>query len=193
MISVFKRKSTNLFEPLGKANQIKVLRIVFPDFELCKHGEDFLKFERLEELFVQSDIMQPDLLPEEVGRLKTLSKLHILNFRYKEFPRWIFNLKNVRSLMLRGNDIEKIPNEISQLTKLEKLRIENCALTELPFSFIRLDKLKYLSLSDNSKLTTLSADNLPRSLKVINLTASGVNVKTLKAIETRLPKLKVSL
>ena len=192
MITVAKRKSTNLFEPHSKASRIKILRIDFPNFELSKHGEDFLKFERLEELFIQSDVMQSDLLPEEIGRLKTISKLYILNFHYKEFPKWIFNLSNLKSLMLRGNDIKKIPDEIIQLTKLEKLRIENCALTELPLSLSSLGNLKQLSLSDNSRLTTLNAASLPESLKAINLIASGINGETIKRIESRLPRLRIN-
>jgi Leucine-rich repeat (LRR) protein len=179
-------------KPQSKAGEIKVLSIVLPDFDLCEYGEDFLKFKKLKELILQSDVLQPNLLPDDFGKLQTIESLYILNFNYKEFPEWIFNLKNIRHLMLRGNDIEKIPDDITKLKKLEKLRIENCALKELPISFSELRNLKQLLLSDNSNLTTLNADTLPNKLKVLNLAASGISNETIKRIENRFPKLRIN-
>lgn len=192
MIRAFKRKSTNLFEQTDNAGKVKILSIIDHGFDINKHGEDFLRFKKLEELFVQYNGMNTYLLPEEIGRLKTLTKLYILNYSYKEFPEWIFNLKSLKSLMVRGNDIIKIPDQIGQLVHLEKLRIENCELIDLPDSVSNLVNLRKLSLSDNFKLTKLNINSIPKRLKVLNLAASGITNESLNEIKIKFPRLQVN-
>ena len=64
-------------------------------------------------------------LPKEIAQIITLSKLYILNYPFDVFPRWIFNLKDLKKLMLKGNEIKVIPSEICELGRLKTLRIEN--------------------------------------------------------------------
>jgi len=192
MIRAFKKKSTNLFEQPEDARKVKILSIIGHEFDINKHGVDFMRFENLEELFLQNNGMYTSLLPEEIGRLKTLTKLYVLNYSYREFPEWVLNLKNLKSLMIRGNDIIKIPDQIGQLVQLEKLRIENCELVDLPDSVSNLVNLRKLSLSDNFKLTKLNISSLPKRLKVLNLSATGISNESLNEIRTKFPRLQLN-
>ncbi|WP_298791025.1 hypothetical protein [uncultured Allomuricauda sp.] len=187
-----KRKSNDLFELPEKAKKIHSLEVILPDYNISDYGTEFLKFENLKELYVQSHAHMENLLPQEIGDLVLLEKLYILNFNYKEFPNWIFKLKNIKQLMLRGNNVDYIPKQIKELSALEKLRIENCKLADLPDSIANLNNLRELSLSANSKLIKLNIDNLPNNLKILNLAVTGIIGQHLKEIELKCPHLKIN-
>lgn len=192
MISILTRKSTNLFEDTPHAKKVEKLDIVFPNYDISRYWEDFLQFTNLKELNLQSDIDNTDLPPKEIGQLRKLRTLYILNYNFKEFPEWIFELGDLSNLMIRGNDIQTIPDQISRLVKLTKLRIENCGLKETPFAFSRLNNLKQLSLSDNKSLTYVDVDYLPKRLRSLNLAFTRISEDNLKTIRLRFPKLKIN-
>ena len=62
----------------------------------------------------------------------------------------------------------------------------------LPVSISKLDNLRHQSLSDNSKLTRLNPDSLPKKLKILNLAASGVSYENLIEIKSKFPRIKVN-
>ena len=188
----YQRKSENLFEDPAVAKAIKTLRITLPDYELHDCGKEFLKFERLKELYVHSDVEFKSLLPTELGALKSLEKLTILNFDYREFPNWILGLKNLKSLTFRSNGVDTIPEEIGQLKLLSCLRIENCCVKDLPLALRELHELKQLSLSDNKYLERINLDCLPKNLRVLNLVMTQVSEDHLLTIKKRFPSLTLN-
>ena len=161
MLGLVRRKSENLFENETSAQYIKKLYITFPIYNISKLGSHFLKFTSIQELYLQSNISYKYLPPKEIGRLKTLQQLHILNFNYQQFPEWILGLENLSELMIRGNNIQYLPEEIAKLTNLKKLRIENCELTKVPLSITKLNKLKHLSFADDKQLSHIDIECIP--------------------------------
>lgn len=187
--AMFTRKSENLFEPPEIAWRISELRITFPDYQINKCGKEFLNFQQLRELYVQANIGYESLLPPEIGSLKSLETLTILNFEYSEFPKWILQLTNLSQLTFRGNSVSKIPEEIQKLSSLRLLRIENCGIEDLPKSTSELYKLRRLSLSDNQYLKSININSLPKNLEILNLAMTQVNNERLSEIKKQLPTL----
>ncbi|WP_159092363.1 leucine-rich repeat domain-containing protein [Aquimarina sp. Aq107] len=168
-----------------------MLSIRYPDYDLEKYGSSFLNFEKLTSLFLQSDVNSMNLIPEDVGELKTLRQLEILNFNYQEFPKWILKLPNLEELIFRGHDIENLPNSISQLTKLKSFRLENCAIKKLPESMFKMNKLAHLSLADNFKIESIDSNHLPINLQELVVTPSNLSSKQKEMIRENRPDLQI--
>ena len=97
-------------------------------------------------------------LPSELSSLKTLSKqaeivpgmldmgtdleaklgLYLANNLFVQFPTVILDLRNLRILSLRQNNLTSIPPTIRELVNLETLNIGGNQLRELPFEVIEL-------------------------------------------------------
>lgn len=188
---MLKFKSEDLFEKAKIAKNVTKLSILFPVYDLEKYGPSFLKFEKLKHLILQSDVNSMNLIASDVGELKTLKQLEILNFSYREFPEWILNLSNLEQLTFRGHDIERIPDSISQLTKLKSFRLENCGIKKLPKSMFKMDKLTHLSLADNFNIESIDGYYLPKNLKELVVTPSNLSYKQKEMIHKNRPKLNV--
>lgn len=192
MIGKFLYNSNDFFEALERADKIKSLQLFFPEYDFRNYVNELLKFQKLEVLSIQFDINYPYKLPNEFGHLKTLKKLHILNYPFKKFPDWVFDLKKLENLMIRGNDIEEIPSSISMLTNLKHLRIENSKLQKAPIELSALTNLLSLSLVDNFDLKTFSKKSINEKLKMLALSPSGISSDILKQLETDLPTIKMN-
>ncbi len=191
MLNLLKYKSDDLYEKVNTAKDITELSIRFAEYNLEKHGQNFLNFEKLKSLFLQSHVNNKNLIPNDVGELKTLKKLEILNFNYNQFPEWILNLSNLEHLIFRGNDIENLPESIHKLTKLKYFRLENCSIKKLPESMFKMDKLIHLSLADNFKIESIDSNYLPRNLRELIVKPSNLSFKQKEMISNSRPKLKV--
>ena len=191
MLNLLKYKSDDLFEKVNTAKGITKLSIRFPEYNIEKYGSSFLNFEKLKSLFLQCDVNDLNLIPNDVGELKTLKELEILNFNYKEFPKWILKLSNLEYLMFRGNDIEHLPDSIYQLTKLKYFRLENCGIKKLPETMLNMDKLIHLSLADNFNIESIDSNYLPKNLKELVVTPSNLSSKKKEMIANSKPKLKI--
>ena len=187
-----KRKSENLFETKNTAKNISQLSIRFPDHNLENYGTFFLNFKNLKTLFLQSDINNIGLIPNDVGELKSLTHLEILNFNYKELPQWILKLPKLEKLLFRGHNIEVLPDSISQLKNLKSLRLENCVIKELPKSMSTMNRLVHLSLADNFNLKTINTNALPLNLKELIITPSNLPQHEKETIRLNRPGLKIT-
>jgi len=109
-------------------------------------------------------------LPQEIGNLGSLTKLHItcsnitslppsigqlqnlqvLDLRstywLRTLPKEIGNLGNLLELNLTCSGITNLPNEIGKLGRLIKLALRASRLTRLPTTIQTLDALQYISL-----------------------------------------------
>lgn len=157
-------KSTLDFGKVKRLNLISETEIN----HLNSFADQLYKFKKLKELFIHTEINYSKDLPKEIGDLKTLRKLRILNYPFKEFPLWVLKLKNLEELLIRGNELEKFPEEIRKLSKLKTLRIENCELKEVPNGIFNLKNLEYLSFQ-GTKLENVDVRKLPENLKTLNL------------------------
>ena len=191
----FINKVLGTYSDIDKAvinpDKIKRLRLDYVNYDLNEYKKEIQKFKNLKELSITFPINYNYSLPNEIGQLKSLKKFHILNYNFIEFPNWLFDLNKLDNLMLRGNNIETIPSLISELLHLKHLRIENTGLNAIPDNLKDLKKLKTLSLVDNFKLKTIDHQALPKSLKWISLTHTGIPKKTIDEITVENPSLKL--
>ncbi|RQH19809.1 leucine-rich repeat domain-containing protein, partial [Okeania hirsuta] len=67
-----------------------------------------------------------------IGSLDSLQFLSLTKCRLTELPDEIFNLPNLRTIILNYNDFVEIPANISYAKKLEYIAIHNNKLTAIP-------------------------------------------------------------
>jgi Leucine-rich repeat (LRR) protein len=120
--------------------------------DVAKQGDRFSKFSNLHSLDIRWS--RSIELPSDIGLLKDLRYLCLLNVPLVYFPSWIFELVELRHLTVRGTEINHIPAEIAQLVNLRYLELGNSNLVSLPVELSRLRKLRDLYASDNL-LTTI--------------------------------------
>ena len=97
-------------------------------------------------------------IPEEVFELTNLRILMLNNNRISELPESLGNLTNLTRLDLRKNQISSLPESIGNLINLTDLILEFNQLSSVPESIGNLTNLTDLDLSDNKILS------LPESL-----------------------------
>jgi len=180
------------FNDLGRALQkpesVKKLYIRFPE-NLNDHAAEFLKFTNLRSLDIQTEVSHAPYLPKEIGALKTLTRLSILNVSFEAFPEWILNLTNLEYLRVRGCEITEIPSGIKNLQKLKALRTENCEIYDLPVQLKEMPNLKYLSLTD-TKIRVLNIGNLPPNLETLGIIMTLMDTHEKFRIKQHKPTLK---
>jgi len=79
-------------------------------------------------------------------------QLRLINLNYnlfKEIPKELYLLHNLRALYMNGNRIELVPAEIGSLIRLEILSLANNAITFVHHTLENLNKLNELALNDN--------------------------------------------
>lgn len=100
--------------------------------------------------------------PDDVERLK------LRRNRFKQFPKEIFQFKNLVELDLTGNRITEIPDSIYRLENLTYLNLERNQITALPNGIGKMQKLRYLNIGKN---------------RIDSLNAALSNVNTLEFIQ----------
>lgn len=187
------KEYTDLDEAIKEPVKVKKLRLWAFEVDVNNYAKDFLKFKSIEKLYIQTDIDHINFLPKEIGELKTLKKLEILNVPFNEFPLWIENLENLEYLMVRGCELTILPSFIAKLKKLKVLRIENCELSSIPKELALLENLQELSLAI-TPIRELPLTHLPKKLKYLRLfqTHIGNDIDNMKFLIASLPTTKVT-
>ncbi|QEE16796.1 leucine-rich repeat domain-containing protein [Promethearchaeum syntrophicum] len=88
-------------------------------------------------------------LPESIGNLDFLKKLHLTFNKLTILPESICNLKSLEILILSYNQLAYLPDKIGKLKKLKKLYLMYNKLTTLPNSIEKLTNLEELYLHEN--------------------------------------------
>ncbi len=120
-------------------------------------------------------------------------KLSLRKKKYKEFPREIYQFKNLQWLDLSKNAIKELPDSVAEFKFLQFFSISKNGLERLPLNIGKLKNLKYINVNQNN-LTRLpytfgdlenlefadlwsnSFDEFPESLK---------NLKKLRSMDLR--------
>jgi len=76
-------------------------------------------------------------------------KLELRKSKLKEFPKEIFQFKNLQYLDLSKNNIKEIPEDIAKLTNLQHLSLSKNSLESIPMEIGELVNLYYLNLNQN--------------------------------------------
>jgi Leucine-rich repeat (LRR) protein len=170
---IFTKKYSDLKQAILKTISVKRLDLVYPDEDLSTI--DFSQFKNLRELSIQLNVDQEHGISNSIGRLEKLEKLSFLNVNFKRFPEWLFDMKRLKYVMVRGCDMTEIPKGFSSLLFLKKLRLENMHIKSIPRDFSKMKNLEQLSLSANFKLKTIETKELPPKLKELNLAATAIS------------------
>uniref|UniRef100_A0A8C6QVR8 Leucine rich repeat containing 69 n=1 Tax=Nannospalax galili TaxID=1026970 RepID=A0A8C6QVR8_NANGA len=88
-------------------------------------------------------------LPQEIGRLKSLTCLSINHNQLTIIPRELCSLENLSELHLNYNQLMYIPEEIKFLQKLKQLFLVRNNLEALPEGLCQLKNLKILDIAGN--------------------------------------------
>lgn len=118
------------------------------------------------------------------------NNIQYLNIGYNPIstlPTSFENLKELKTLSLKGTDFETFPSEIFKLTKIENLELSKTKISNIPIDLIKLKNLR------NLYLVGLNIKQIPSSLrnsKLANVWISDENlsIKEKKNIIKSLPK-----
>ena len=189
---MFYKTYKNIDKALINPKKVKKLYIQLPQKDLNEYEGEFLKFKNLKSLDIHVAITHSPLLPKEIGQLKKLTRLSILNVPFEKFPDWIKDLENLKYLMVRGCDLNQIPEFIGNLQKLRHLRVENCELSSIPKELSKLKKIRHLSFAD-TKIPDFPLENLPPNIKTLALSGPifRYTAEGLCRLRKALPKVKI--
>lgn len=97
-------------------------------------------------------------LPSEIGNSKCNSLL-LCNNEFEDFPKSVYELKELSTLCLHSNKIKSLPDDMDNLTKLDKLTISNNPIKKLPISISNMTSLKKLVI-ENTQIDEYSLENI---------------------------------
>ncbi len=101
----------------------------------------------LEEAFTYFDLAEALKNPEQVVKLELRKK------KYKEFPKEIFQFKNLQYLDIGKNQIKELPDSICVFRNLQHLNVSRNKLTVLPKEIGKLGNLIYLCANNNELIS----------------------------------------
>lgn len=179
----------DLEKALQRPECVRELTIRFPE-NLNVHGEKFLRFTKLRSLDIHTDLNHVPYVPYQIGTLKQLKRLSILNVPFLELPNWMFNLTNLEYLRVRGCEITDLPSGIKNLNRLKTLRIENCELKVLPLNLREMHSITNLSLTD-TKVHNITQEDLPRNLKKLEIMNGAMRPELILKLQSFAPALKI--
>lgn len=87
--------------------------------------------------------------PEDVTAIRINKR------RLTQLPSDLLSFPNLRALDVSKNRITEIPQDLNQLQKLETLILSKNRLETFPVVVCSMPNLKFLSVSDNSKITSI--------------------------------------
>ncbi|MFD2601347.1 leucine-rich repeat domain-containing protein [Flavobacterium suzhouense] len=180
----------SLERALKNPNRVKRLRLHFTA-NIDDFAEDFLKFSKLSSLYVLVGGGYSKLLPEQIGELKTLTELAIINVPFKEFPLWITRLYRLKRLYLRGFDFLELHPDVKKMDNLKELSLENCDFTIIPEDIRDLENLRMLSFNADW-LLKVEENRLPEKLEELNVFRHQIDDKVLKELKEKRPLLKIN-
>jgi Leucine-rich repeat (LRR) protein len=108
-------------------------------------------------------------LPESIGNLKFLRFLLLRNNQITDFPKALFKLKNIEELDLCWNRLTAIPESFGQLRSLKKVCLSYNKIRTLPESIGQLKALIELDLNSNELIALPDSIGDLRNLKILKL------------------------
>ncbi|WP_121628760.1 leucine-rich repeat domain-containing protein [Poseidonibacter antarcticus] len=136
----------------------------FEDFELEEIPKELFEIKKnsFSFNFINNKIK---LLPEDIG-ISKCNTLILCNNKIEEFPKSVYELKELELLCLHSNKLKSLPEDIDRLTKLKTLSISNNAIKEFPISISNMKSLKEIdienTLINEKSLEYLHLENLEK-------------------------------
>ena len=126
-------------------------------------------------------------LLSEIGDIDSLEKLDFSDCSLSQIPDSIQNLKKLKYLKLRNNDIEFIPDWFNKLTNLTFLDLSGCNIKNR-FDLTGLSNVTDVVLDYNRRMTDLPT-GLDTLSKLARLTASNCSLKKVEESILNCPEL----
>lgn len=120
------------------------LILVAAGFNVRAQNNVLLDSMQLEETYTYLSLEEALKHPEMVVRLELKKK------KLKEFPKEIFQFKNLQYLDISRNQLTEIPDSLFHLTNLQYLNISRNKLGSLPKEIGKLANLVYLHANNNN-------------------------------------------
>lgn len=98
---------------------------------------------QLEETYTYMDLAEAMRFPEKVVKLELRKK------KLKEFPKEIFQFKNLQWLDLGKNNLTELPDSIYLLSDLQYLNVSRNKITSLPKQVGKMTNLVYINANNN--------------------------------------------
>ena len=119
---------------IGKLKHLDYLEITNPVFYTMRLSD--------EEFSWQLGEGEPQILPDSIGGLKSLSELKLKFVNLSVLPTSIGELVNLKHLCLWCPEVAELPGSVGNLKLLVELDISFTAITELPEFVINFENLK---------------------------------------------------
>jgi Leucine-rich repeat (LRR) protein len=163
---------------------------------------------QLEETYSYIDLEEALKHPEMVVRLELRKK------KLKEFPKEIFQFKNLQYLDLGKNQIKELPDSIYLLKQLQYLDVSRNKLGSLPKEIGKMSNLVYLHANNNNliglppqignlerlRIIDLWSNDLSefpesltklKELTILDIRAIMINVDTIRQLKKWLPNVEI--
>ncbi|WP_348798559.1 leucine-rich repeat domain-containing protein [Flavobacterium adhaerens] len=116
---------SKLPKEIANLSNLKKLNISTAAFK--KFPDEILGLHKLEELILSNGTSHTrysiSKVPESIGQLKNLKKLHLANNPFGMFPMEILELENLEELWIGSIGISTLPDEFKRLKKLKRLSV----------------------------------------------------------------------
>lgn len=123
-------------------------------------------------------------LPSEIGLLRRLTELSVMENQLVDLPQEIENCQHLTTLNLRMNRIKMFPTVIQRLTALRELMLQGNQLHEVPATFKHFHSLEVLDFSQNNlrsfpplRCTALTSLNLRANCE-LSVVVSAISLLT---------------
>ena len=123
----------------------------------------------------------PDALPENIGNLTKLETISFSGNRITSIPPSVIpKLKNLTSILLNNNKLQRFPIEICQLSKLDAVDLSGNLIQTIPDS---LDTLQVIELNLNqNRLKSLPATLVKcERLKVLRVEENCLDIEAISS------------
>lgn len=109
----------------------------------------------------------------------------------EKIPDHIWELKNIKKLILSYNYINKISPKIKNLKELEIIELDHNELTELPIEFNNLKNLKKLDLSSNRLKSIINVISNLKGLEELDIYDNPISDEEKEKLKKLFPNCKI--
>jgi Leucine-rich repeat (LRR) protein len=129
--------------------------------------------------------------PKEIFQFKNLQYLDLSKNSIKEIPPEIAELKDLQIFIISKNDLESLPKEIGELKMLQYLNVNQNEIGSLPSQIGDLTNLKNMDLWSNNVDKFPSEMKELKKLEVLDLRVILIPDEEQERLQKLLPKTKI--
>lgn len=174
---------TNLIH-LTNCKYLKNLRV---NVVYNEYPNEFNKFKNISQLYFQKS--NSNLNKLDISGIDNLNELIVADHALG-IPYGYSKINNLKSIRLRGKDINKVPSEVYNCKNLEYLMVENSNIKKIEKKIQFLSSLRQLQLRGNPYLSSIPS-GIYKLDSLWNLNLANCNIKTVNVETKTIKPLKV--